>query len=470
MMPTPPTAAAAAAATCGLRWWLGSGVIIAALLLMQLGGVWLVGQDSGQQTRLTTVDSLARRSDDSASMATALKRQTLVKRACHHAIVVPLNPACPRQLVVKYLESAGFGHQFTELLFGMYAAQYLGLTFTWSPFAPSQDHGDDYTGLVRVLGLERFFVEGLGLMRADELRELYRSRPSLFGKWIEAGHSDKRSVVPITCNNSVLAIQGWWHCRSGIADDNCFWAPEHEFLFQRFGGCLRAGVQAYGTAFDRCVLGQEKEEGNSDNRRYLRRDTLIVVWHLRFGDVAPRKPGDVFFANVVQALEQIIPIGLIKQVHIVLVGGGGGKATGGVPQAYVDSLTAGIIVNNNNTNNNNNNNHGSDDNSPLLRFHVERFHNTSFEEQFLAMMQADVLVGSGSSVPQVAALLSGKPVFFNHVPKHGYGYGQEAMADAVDMDENGRVLDSLRRVKVRLFDKLVMARAMGPYERGTEKE
>lgn len=44
-------------------------------------------------------------------------------------------------------------------------------------------------------------------------------------------------------------------------------------------------------------------------------------------------------------------------------------------------------------------------------FSVERFYNSSFEEQFVAMMQADVLVGSGSSVPQVAALLSPADLF-----------------------------------------------------------
>jgi hypothetical protein len=431
MLPRPPIAAAVA--TCGLRW-LGS--VLTALLLLQLGGVWM-GQ-RGSERSVGGPVSLP--SSTAAISAPNERHRRLNQSACRHAIVVPFKPTCPRQLVVKYLESAGFGHQFTELLFGMYAAQYMGLTLTWSPFAPSQDHGDDYTGLVKVLGLERFFVDGLGLMRADDLLELYRSKPTMFGQWIEVGNLDKRSVVPTACNNTVLSIEGWWHCRSGIADNNCFWAPEHAFLFQRFGECLRAGVHVYGTAFDRCVFKEEKGEGNN---RYLRRDTLVVVWHLRFGDVSPRKPGDVFFANVVQALKQIIPIGLIKQVHIVLVGGGG-KATSGVPQAYVDSLRD-IIVNNN---------ENASDTS--LRFQVERFHKTSFEEQFLAMMQADVLVGSGSSVPQVATLLSGKPVFFNHVPKHGYGYGQEAMADAVDMDEQGRVLDSLRRVKVMLFNKLMM--------------
>jgi hypothetical protein len=380
--------------------------------------------------------------------------------ACRHAIV-PLIPTCPRQLIVKYLSSAGFGHQFTELLFGMYAAQYLGLTFTWSAFATSQDHGDDYTGLVTRLGLERFFVEGLGLARADDLRELLQStsahhddRPNnittttvTFGEWIEASHMDKRNAIQMmSCDNSVMAIEGWWHCRAGIADNNCFWAPEHEGLFQRFGDCLRAGVEVYGEVMDRCVFvddGDGDGDGDGAHRYQVSHDTLVVVWHLRFGDVAPHKPGDAFFDSVVRALKKITPAGLIKRVRIVLVGGG--KGISRVPDDYVESLrrvVAAVVV-------------GADRDG--THFSVEHFRNSSFEEQFVAMMQADVLVGSGSSVPQVAALLSpGKPIFFNHVAKHGYGYGQEVAADSVDMDGQGKVLESLRRVKTMVVDRLVV--------------
>lgn len=364
-------------------------------------------------------------------------RQLIVSNACRH-VIVPLDPSCPRHLVVRYLQSAGFGHQFSELLFGMYAAQYLGLTFTWSPISASGDHGDNYTSLVQVLGLERFFVRGLGLARAEDLRELRVRNNSRFGHWSEANALDKR-FAHMPCNNSVLSIEGWWHC-VGVQDNNCFWAPEQEFLFQRYSACLRAGVRAFGRAFDTCVLFEENASSN-----LLRRDELVVVWHLRFGDVAPHKPGDEFFQRVVAALGEITR-GYIKRVRILLVGGGKGLLN--VPAEYVESLRNTINVAKVDD--------AGRDASPIFRVH--RFHSDAFERQFLAMMQADVLIGSGSSVPQVAALLSGGPLFFNHAPKHWYGVGLEATADTVDMDEKGQALDSLRRVRLMLYERVAERR------------
>jgi hypothetical protein len=443
-----------------LRWL---GAVLTALVVMHLGGVWFERSFGATTVPSSFLSSsmLATTQPTTPKRSTATTTTTtrLVESACLDAIV-PLNPTCPRQLVVRYLESAGFGHQFTELLFSMYASQYLGLTFTWTPIRSSGDHGHDYTLLIERLGLERLFVEGLGLAKGDDLRQLRQQNASLFGQWVEVENDDKRQFE-MACNNSVLAIDGWWHCH-GTSERNCFWAPEHAFLFQRFGWCMRAGVEAYGTAFDRCVLllvddddddddAQEGSSSSSSNSsssssnmsrsQSLPHDTLVAVWHLRFGDVSPRKPGDAFFVNVVQALKQVVATGqMIKHVRVVLVGGG--KETSGVPQVYVDSLR-GVVVGEDNH-----------DDALLPRFSVERFRDESFEEQFLAMMQADVLIGSGSSVPQVAAMLSGKPLFFDHVAKHGYGYGQEAMAEAVDMDGEGKVLDSLRRVRLMLFEKM----------------
>lgn len=71
----------------------------------------------------------------------------------------------------------------------------------------------------------------------------------------------------------------------------------------------------------------------------------------------------------------------------------------------------------------------------------------SFRDSFLAMTQADVLDGSGSSLPMTAALVSGEPLFFNHVAKHGYLVGAEILADGVDMSSDGTILDSIRRTQ-----------------------
>jgi hypothetical protein len=88
--------------------------------------------------------------------------------------------------------------------------------------------------------------------------------------------------------------------------------------------------------------------------------------------------------------------------------------------------------------------------------------NSSFEMQFLAMIQANVLIGSGSLVQQAASMLSGSSILFDHVPKHGYGVGIEATSDSVDMKEGGEVLGSLRRVRLRLFERMARCAPCSP--------
>lgn len=78
----------------------------------------------------------------------------------------------------------------------------------------------------------------------------------------------------------------------------------------------------------------------------------------------------------------------------------------------------------------------------------------TFRDAFVAMMQADVLVGSESSLAAIAALLSQEPLFFSHVAKHGYNFGAETLADSVDMHWNGTVSESIRRLKIAMHERM----------------
>lgn len=77
------------------------------------------------------------------------------------------------------------------------------------------------------------------------------------------------------------------------------------------------------------------------------------------------------------------------------------------------------------------------------------------------MIQSDVLIGSGSSLPAVAALLSGKTLFLNHVPKDGF-VGVELMGDHVDLDKTGHLLDSARRVRNEFRQRMEVQRPWDP--------
>jgi len=56
------------------------------------------------------------------------------------------------------------------------------------------------------------------------------------------------------------------------------------------------------------------------------------------------------------------------------------------------------------------------------------------------MMDADILVGSGSSFPLASLLHSEKPLHLSHVPKHGFNLGQDYLSrGAVWLDNTGHI-------------------------------
>jgi hypothetical protein len=353
-------------------------------------------------------------------------------QACRGFDFTP-NPSCPKYLTVNYLASAGFGHQFTELLFALFAADKLSLSYAWSPMVSSTDHGDDYSNLIGRLGLENLFAKWLHAKHASTLAKPDRNDNQTHvdpPTWFSTGWDTDKRELNLPCN-SVLSLDAWFHCH-GVPDNNCFWAPEHEFLFQRYADCLRAGVRKFGTAFRQCVLF--KPTGSRRSQK-----VITVVWHIRMGDVVPHKVGHAFYARVLEAIS-VVAKGY--QVEIFLVGGGNG---GRVSHNHVSALQ------------------NMTQSQRLLEINVSHFWSNDITTQFIAMMQADVLIGSGSSLPQVAALLSGIPVFFNHEPKHGYGHGMEATWDTVDMRSDGQVLDSLRRIRIMLFDRIERAHVSNKY-------
>lgn len=135
-----------------------------------------------------------------------------------------------------------------------------------------------------------------------------------------------------------------------------------------------------------------------------------------------------FYERVANAIEYIADG---YNIRIILVGGGtrcGGSQH--VPKEYVDAISN--IVS------------SIWSGSEIPRILVPQY---SFRRAFLAMIHADVLIGSGSSLPMIASAISAQPLYFNHVPKHGFNYGMEMMIDNADLLHNGTVLDSLKKGK-----------------------
>jgi hypothetical protein len=204
----------------------------------------------------------------------------------------------------------------------------------------------------------------------------------------------------------------------------------------------------YGTAFDRCIFNTDEFSRrifNTSNRtalpsrfRLLSNDIIIMVWHVRVGDIVPHEPTDPFYERALDVLKEITQG---YKLYLLLIGKGkrNNDNAHSVRQDYLDSVSTSVdrLWK------------GSTNHLPKVAAP-----NLSFHDAFLAMMQADVLIGSGSSLPAIANLVSGEPLFFNHVMNNGCMYGSEMLEDSVDMESNGAVIDSHRRLKVAIHERM----------------
>lgn len=361
------------------------------------------------------------------------RENAIVEQSCL-AVFNPPNHECPRFMTNQITSGAGFGHQFMELMFGMWAARLHGYSYVYEPFVHSTTARDDYSVMNEVLGLDKMFAQ-LGAVPRQSLDEMLAEA---------SGWSTIQGIpvnAPRRCQTR-LAIGGYYHCTTAETND-CFFAPENEFLFQRFAKCMRNTVQTYGTALKECILVEPYSKDSQKYERFLPSDTVVIVWHIRVGDVVTHDHTDQFYMRVLQTIKSITR-GF--RIRVILVGGGAAKdsaanTTASVPITYVKyiSTIVGEIW----------------AGSAAARVQAPAY---TFLESFLAMMQADILVGSGSSLPQIAALLSSTPIFFSHVSKHGFHFGAELLADSVDMESNGTILDSGRRIRVEMFARMNNAR------------
>lgn len=169
---------------------------------------------------------------------------------------------------------------------------------------------------------------------------------------------------------------------------SCFKASENEFLYQRAACCFRKAVAAFETAFDRCVI---KDIVPSQ----VLNDNIFVFWHVRVGDIVLHKPNDTFYANVLGALKQITE-GYNLVVLLVGKGQTNGHGTYSVTPDYVASIPHESAL--------------AWAESGNRVPHVIAA-DLTFRDTFVAMMQADVLIGSGTQLPATAALVSGEPLF-----------------------------------------------------------
>lgn len=149
-----------------------------------------------------------------------------------------------------------------------------------------------------------------------------------------------------------------------------------------------------------------------------------VVWHIRLGDEFLHRPGDVFYANVLSGFRDFFHDFYHVQHTFV-----GAWNTLSAPELkeYESFLSSQI---------------------PRCKFL-----SLTAEDSLLHMMHADLLIGSGSSMPSVAALFSNKVVYVNSEPRKagqkGWGFLNEYFTEGLTADASGNILHHLSEVRSR---------------------
>lgn len=212
---------------------------------------------------------------------------------------------------------------------------------------------------------------------------------------------DTSHLVRISFNDTLdvrcgVVLEGnYKQCPGG----DCFRSPYTSLLLDMYATRLRNIADTQGTWLS------ENPFGDWPTRFH-------VVWHVRLGDLELHRPGDAFYTNIYESMKHIF--GLMTDVRHVFV-----AEWSLIPAEVRDEyerILGGLV--------------GT---SVFLELDVRT--------SMLHMMHANLLVGSGSSLPIMAAVFSRKTLYCNVMPKIGFNYLNEYVSDGLNVDEHFKVVD-----------------------------
>ena len=406
-------------------------------------------------------------------------KESRVKRACQRFFVRQnLTNACPlgHMLYAQRSVRDGLGHQIAEIMFGLEAAQRLARTFVWEPFlsASKTYHLEQYDEFSSILGLNGLF-DALAVPRWEQVRQgagvEWREIKYTVGEDAAryGAHGDGSAR---NCSVGYL-VKGYHHCtregypavvnnRRAFVPLNCFQARTSALLQEKYKTCFRTAAKEMGTLFEISQKGGHKNERSPRLAPFLEslrtEDAVTVVWHIRVGDLIPHRPNDPHFARVARAIRNMtLYADPAPQVNFFLIGGGSAayvlteghssrkkqRVNVNDPHYTIDMFEEGVRLAAQEA-------WGS--NSTSL-FSVRSLSQLPIVESFLALANADVVVGSGSALVHAAALFSDRALFFSHIKATvgGDPLGVFLMADSIDLEASGRVVDSERRLRAALY-------------------
>jgi hypothetical protein len=191
---------------------------------------------------------------------------------------------------------------------------------------------------------------------------------------------------------------------------NCFHSPSTTLMFQSSARCMR-------------FIALEHGNWNKANP-FANQPTFNVVWHVRVGDIQLHPPGDEFYTNILHEIQDILD-DFDEVVHTFI--GAWHRLDSDEYRNYTDFFAT--------------------------EFTHSIMANLTTIDSLLHMMHADLLIGSGSSLPLVATLFSAFPVYINtesRKPGHtGWGFLGDYFMEGLTADYSGKLFQHPSEIRAR---------------------
>lgn len=303
-------------------------------------------------------------------------------------VVLDVDPACVRLLQFSRTPNSGLGHQLSEVLQAMFLSRTHSAALRFDGFSKKVSrHGHSYEFVTSLLGLE--FLSVNSLYPVTGLRLL--------------SFNDTTSTE---CN--VLYQGNYKDCPGG----DCFQSPFTALILDQYKSCLR------GIAYER---GTWALTNPFHDRTSKSTQNFNVVWHVRLGDLELHGVDDAFYYNVYSSLSDVFAQMENVQHYFIAEW----SLISEEKKKKYSSKLCDVVG-------------------------VARLLDVDVQEAFTHMMHSDLLIGSGSTLPIMAAVFSSKTVYVNVSPKIGWNFLNEYLSDGLSTTKDGVVInhkiDVLRRL------------------------
>ena len=298
---------------------------------------------------------------------------------------------CKRALRIERTTTAGLGHQISEIVFGMQLATSQEATLMYEPFQNESSHHEvqGYEFVGRLLGLDT-------LVMSETQTSLNYTRIDL--------HDNTNTA----CN---VLVEGPY---TGCIDGDCFRSGALALAFENQAPCLKYIAR---TAGDWAIRSPFQDDGS-----------LNIVWHIRVGDIEPHPPTDIFYENLFYSLQPFLSS--FKHVIFYFI-----SEWGQLPAEKAASYRTRLSRLSHNS-----------------KF-ISKFISPGIEDAMLFLMHSDLIIGSGSSLPLIAATFSDKTVYVNAQPKHGWNFLADFLADGLIVRDDGIIVNHLLEIRKKWMNR-----------------